>query len=164
MRILALDASTKSTGVALFDGNKLIKYDCFTATSSDLIKRIQKIISHLNTFLSENEIDKIILEEVRPETGTNLNTYRALMWLQAAINFLIHENYSTVKIEYVYPSSWRAACGIKNGRGIKREELKQADIMFVKNIYNITVNDDIADAICIGHAQVNNLSNELNWG
>ena len=164
MRILALDASTKSTGIALFEDKELIKYDYFTATSTDLIKRIQKIITNLNLFLSENKVDKIILEEVRPETGTNLNTYRALMWLQAAINFLIHENYSTVKIEYVYPSSWRAACNIKNGRGIKREELKQADIQFVYNKYNISVNDDIADAICIGHAHVHKLTDELNWG
>lgn len=164
MKVLALDASTKSTGVALFEDNKLIDYDCFTATSTDLIKRIQKIISALNTYLKDNQIDKVILEEVRPETGTNLNTYRALMWLQAAINFLLHENYPKVKIEYVYPSSWRAACGIKNGRGIRRDELKAADIKFVKDTYGLTVNDDIADAIGIGHSYVNQLKDEINWG
>lgn len=164
MKILALDASTKSTGVALFDNTKLIKYDCFTASSTDLIKRIKNIISQLNLFMVENEVDKIILEEVRPEQGTNLNTYRALMWLQAAINFMIHESFPKVKVEYVYPSSWRAACGIKTGRGVKRDELKKADIEFVKKTYNIVVNDDIADAIGIGHAEIHQLSNEMNWG
>jgi hypothetical protein len=34
---------------------------------------------------------------------------------------------------------------------------------FVKETYNITVNDDIADAIGIGHAFVNQLNNEINW-
>jgi len=164
MNILSIDASTKSTGIALFEDTKLIKYDCLTASSTDLIKRIQKIIFLLNKFLQENKVDKIILEEVFPEEKKqNLKTHKALMWLQAAINFLLHENYSHIEIEYVYPSEWRAACGIKNGRGVLRESAKELDIKFIKNTYGFSVNDDIADAIGIGHAYVNKLSNEINW-
>lgn len=164
MRILAIDASTKSSGVALFEDNHLIAYECFTASSSDLIKRIQKIIFQLDNFLQTYEVDKIILEEVRPDNNTtNLKTHKALMWLQAAINFLIHENYPNISIEYAYPSEWRAACGIKNGRGIMRASAKELDIKFVKENYHIDVNDDIADAIGIGHAFVNQLNNEINW-
>ena len=164
MRVLAIDASTKSTGVALFEDTKLIKYDCLTASSNDLIKRIQKIISQLNNFLNGEQIDKIILEEVRPEDRIqNIKTPRALMWLQAAIAFLMHETQPKAEIEYVYPSEWRAKCGIKNGRGVRREAAKEHDIKFVKDTYNITVNDDIADAIGIGHAYVYHLDNEINW-
>lgn len=163
MRILALDASTKSTGAAVFDEDMLVNYDCFTASSTDLIKRIQKIIAELNLFLINNPVDKIIMEEVRPEVGTNITTYRALMWLQAAINFLLHENFPKVKVEYVYPNEWRAACGIRTGRSVLREKLKSEDIKFVKQTYGLEVNDDIADAIGIGHAYVNQLSNEINW-
>ena len=66
-------------------------------------------------------------------------------------------------MEYVYPGTWRKDCGIRTGRGIKREALKKADIQFVKDNYNIDVNDDIADAICIGHAyQLNNQPGH-NW-
>ena len=61
-------------------------------------------------------------------------------------------------------SSWRATCGIKVGGGIKREELKTEDIKFVERNYNISVNDDIADAIGIGHAYINQSKNEINWG
>ena len=78
---------------------------------------------------------------------------KALFWLQASLAFLLHDEHSEVKIEYVYPSEWRQRCGIKTGKGIMREELKKADIAFVKETYNIdNINDDIADAICIGHA------------
>ena len=164
MKVLAIDASTKSTGVALFEDTKLIKYECLTATSTDLIKRIQKIIQQLHEFTSSETIDKIILEEVRPENGLqNIKTHRALMWLQGAIAFLFHETHPKAEIEYVYPSSWRAKCGIKNGRGVRREALKEMDIAFCKKEYLIDVNDDIADAIGIGHAYVNELSNEINW-
>ena len=164
MKTISIDASTKSTGIAYFEDTKLIAYDCFTASSNDLIKRIQKITGGINEFLNKYPADKIILEEVRPENGLqNIQTHRALMWLQAAIAFVLHENHPKTKIEYVYPSQWRAACGIKNGRGIRRDSQKAGDIKFVKETYGIDVNDDIADAIGIGHAYVNELDNEMNW-
>lgn len=165
MKIISLDASTKSTGVAIFNDTELIQYNCLEASNPDLIKRIQKIIVALDKILQQhNDVEKLILEEVRPEDNIqNLQTHRALMWLQAAINFMIHERYPKIKVEYVYPSSWRAACGIHTGRGIKRQTLKSADIKFVRDTYNIDVNDDIADAIGIGHAFVNQLNNEINW-
>lgn len=164
MKILSLDASTKSTGFAVFNETKLETYGCLTASSTDLVKRISKIITELEQVLSQNTIDKIILEEVRPEQGLqNLKTHKALMYLQAAIVFLIHERFNTIEIEYVYPNEWRKVCGIKTGSGVRRETLKPKDIQFVKDNYNITVNDDIADAIGIGHAYVNKLDNEINW-
>lgn len=164
MKVLAIDASTKSTGLALFDDTKLIKYDCLTASSNDVIKRIQKIIKELKIFLNNETIDKVILEEVRPEDRQqNIQTHRVLMWLQAAIAFLMHEIQPKATIEYVYPSEWRSKCGIKTGRGIRRDSVKESDIQFVKETYHIDVNDDIADAIGIGHAYVNQLSNEINW-
>ena len=164
MNILALDASTKSTGWAIFKEKELIKYNCIIASSSDLVKRITKMINELEIILKENKIDKIILEEVRPEQGVqNIKTHKALMYLQAAITFLIHERFSTIEIEYLYPNEWRKGCDIRTGSGIRREELKIADINFVKENYNINVNDDIADAIGIGHSYVNQLKNEINW-
>ncbi len=163
MDILAIDASTKSSGLALFEDTKLKTYTCITASSTDLIKRIQKVIKELNTFLTENKVDKIILEEVIQDSSKNIKTYKALMYLQAGITFLLHENFPHIEVEYVYPSEWRASCGIRNGRGIKRESLKEEDINFVKQNYGITVNDDVADAIGIGHAYVNKLDNKFDW-
>jgi Holliday junction resolvasome RuvABC endonuclease subunit len=164
MKVLSIDASTKSTGIAYFNGQNLEAYECFTASSTDLIKRIKKITNLLNDFMQEHEVEKIILEEVRPENGLqNIKTHRALMWLQAAIAFMVHDNYPKVEIEYVYPSEWRAACGIRTGRGVKRETLKSADIKFVEEAYGVKVNDDVADSIGIGHAYINKLNNEINW-
>lgn len=165
MKIMAIDASTKSSGIAVFNDTKLESYDCLTASSTDLIKRINKIITELERILTKEQVDKIILEEVRPEAGLqNIKTHKALMYLQAAIAFLIHERFKAIEIEYVYPNEWRKLCGIKTGAGVRRESLKQADIKFVQQNYGITVNDDISDAIGIGHAYVNKLNNEINWG
>ncbi len=159
MNILSLDLSTHSSGWAYFEDKELKKYGCINSSSTDLIKRIYKMTEEIYNILSEyNKVEKIIIEEVRPETENgirNLKTYRALMWLQASVAFLIHDKFENIKIEYVYPSSWRAILGIKNGRGIKRDSLKLEDISFIKEKYNIEVNDDIADAICIGLSQIN---------
>ena len=164
--LLSLDLSTKSSGIAIFDNDKkLIDYTCITASSTDLVKRIYKIINDLKLFCQKyDNIDTVVIEEVRPEGNQygvgNQKTHKALMYLQAALVFFMHDNYPKVKIEYLYPSEWRSRCGLHTGRGIKREELKKADIAFVKRIYNIEVNDDIADAIGIGYAY---LSPEENW-
>lgn len=171
MIILAIDASTKSTGYAIFEDEILKGYGCITASSTDVINRIHKIVLGLSEVFDNYKIDKIILEEVRPEDKNhpvqNIQTHRVLMWLQAAIAFLAHDRNSKIKIEYIYPSEWRKHCGIKTGRGIKREVLKQQDIAFVKKQYNIDVNDDIADAIGIGYGytQENKEKNraEINW-
>jgi hypothetical protein len=45
------------------------------------------------------------------------------------------------------PSAWRKTVGIKNGRGILRDEQKAQAIKAVKDWYGIDVGDDIAEAI-----------------
>ena len=56
MKIMSLDASSKSTGVAIFDDNKLIHYECITATSTDTIKRIQKMTDGINELLNKYSV------------------------------------------------------------------------------------------------------------
>lgn len=164
MKIMSLDASSKSTGLAIFDNTQLIYYTCITASSNDPIARIQTVTRGIKEVLEQHPIDKIIMEEVIPERGQRMQTYRILMWVQAAVAFLIHDIFPKVTIEYVAANSWRAACGIKTGSGIKRDVLKEKDMQFVKDQYNLTVNDDIADAIGIGHAFTHQLKTEINWG
>ena len=167
MNLLSLDLSTKSSGWALFEDGELMDHGCITSSSTDLIKRIHIMTDAIDKIMSENKVDKIVVEEVRPEGGYgvgNTQTHRALMWLQASIAFLVHDKYNKTVIDYIYPSSWRAAIGIKTGRGVKRASLKEADIAFVEDTFGITVNDDEADAICIGYAHNKPADNEINWG
>ena len=165
--ILSLDLSTKSSGWAIFNDEELVEHGCITSASTDMIKRIHIMIDGIR-FLLDNylDIDTIIVEEVRPEGGYgvgNQKTHKALMYLQAALEFLIHDDYNKrVKIDYIYPSSWRAAIGIKTGRGVKRTSLKEQDIEFVKETFGIEVNDDEADAICIGFAHNKKIETEIN--
>ena len=54
--------------------------------------------------LNKYAIDKVYVEEVRPQGGFgagNIQTHRALMWLQAAIAFMLHDFNKKIVLEYV---------------------------------------------------------------
>ena len=154
MNILSIDPSTKSTGVAIFEDGQLKYYKCITASSSNLFTRIEKMQTELDKILKENKIDKVYMEDVLPEDVKNKRKiFKALMYLQGAICKTL-DKYD-LDPEFLFPSEWRAQCGIKTGRGVLRESLKPKDIAFIKEKYNIDVNDDIADAICIGYVGSN---------
>ena len=165
MKILSLDLSTKSSGWAIFNDGLLIDYGCITSSSTDLLKRINIMTDGIKDILQKHpDINKVYAEEVRPENGLqNLKTHRALMWLQGVIALTLYNYNKKLEMELIYPSSWRSVIGIKTGRGIKRTSLKEKDIQFVKENYNLDVNDDIADAICIGYSCTHDEEIEINW-
>lgn len=152
--LLAVDASTKSTGIAIFGEDKtLLGSSVITASSSDLINRIHKIVDKIDQLIGELNITNITMEEVLPDHQKNVKTFKALMYLQATIVIMCHDKYPQVKVDLVYPGSWRSVCGIKTGRGVVRETLKKADIDFANQTYGLNlISDDEADAVCIGHA------------
>ena len=62
MNILSLDASTKSTGYAIYKHNKLVLYDCITSTSNDLFDRIKVMVKEIDKILSSNlDLDYVVL-------------------------------------------------------------------------------------------------------
>ncbi len=161
MKILALDLSTKSTGYAIGEEEKLLLHGCFSANDKNTYKRIIKMRDLIAKIIKENQISKIIIEEVRPEYNSHTN--KILMYLQAAVALAAYEINSKIEIQFFGASEWRAKLKIKQGRGIKRDQLKPRDIQYVEQKYNIKVNDDEADAICILDAYWINENNQINW-
>lgn len=167
MNLLALDCSTKATGLAIFKNQELLGSSCITASSTDLYKRIHKMVDTIDEIVEQLSIDEIVMEEVIPDHAKNTQTFKALIYLQAAILIMIHDKHPRVQVTLAYPGSWRKACHIKTGRGTKRETLKEQDIIFANSTYNLSLtSDDIADAICIGHAHLHPataINDDLNW-
>ena len=154
MITLAIDASTKSTGWSIFDGQDLKDYGCITASSNNLFHRIHKMVDELKKIIEQHSVKEIAIEDVIPDdVHHNQNVYKALTYLQGYLLELFDEM-SIKKITFYVSSEWRKKCAIHTGRGIKRESLKPLDIAFVKNQYGLDVNDDVADAICIGFAHL----------
>lgn len=156
MNILSIDASSKSSGIAIYKHNKLTNYTCITSSSNDLFTRIKVMVEGIKQILSEDpDFDYVILQQVRQQGFINIKTYKALMYLQGCINMMIHQNFKHIQVDFLYPSTWRKVCQIKQGRGIQRKQQKQLDIQWVKQNFNIDVNDDIADAIGLGYGYIN---------
>lgn len=156
MNLIAIDASTKSSGIAIYKHNKLQQTECIKATSSDLFNRIKKMVIQIDKLLVQNpDLEYLILEQVRQDGFKNIKTYKALMYLQGCIMLLVHQKHKHIEVQFLYPSEWRKVCQIKQGRGVQRTSQKQNDIQWVKENFNLQVNDDIADAIGIGYAYIN---------
>ena len=159
MITIAIDASTKSTGIAIFKDAELVEYKNITDNNKSVLKRIKYMTDSIEEVYKEYKLEKvqIVMEQVIPDNlndakwTRNQNTFKALFYLQAAI-VLMFDHYD-LEVELVGASTWRKWCGIKQG-GANRETLKFRDIEFVKKNYNIDANDDVADAICIGHGKI----------
>lgn len=164
MITIAIDASTKSTGVAVFKDKQLTHRHNIQDNGKNVLKRIKTMTDCIEEiYISEKDLNEghqiqVIMEQTIPD---NLNeakwthnqaTFKALFYLQAAI-VLMFDNYG-IDVEFIGASSWRKQCGIKQG-GATRDVLKARDIEFVKEKFGFSVNDDVADAICIGWAKVN---------
>ena len=153
MKTLAIDASTKSTGIAVFQDLKLIYFQCITASEGDQLKRIKKMVKRIQELYQWYKPTDIVMEQVLPQdVKHNQTVYKALIYLQAAVVLQLHQFGATVDLYSA--SHWRSLCGIRLGKGMKREQLKEASQKIVKNVFDIDVNDDISDAICLGIAYV----------
>jgi Holliday junction resolvasome RuvABC endonuclease subunit len=151
MVTMAIDASSKSTGIAIFKDKDLIHYECITAGSTNPYKRIKKMVQEISNLYQKYQVTNVIMEDVIPEdVRHNQAVFKVLHYLQALTVLMLH-GYNQ-KVDFYVSSEWRKKCGIKTGRGITRDMVKAADIKFVKDNYNIDANDDICDAICIGYA------------
>lgn len=165
MKILFLDLSTHSTGWAVAnESGELIDYGCIQSDDTDLLKRIEIMRQGIQKVgIAHPTIKKVVLEEVRADYK-NAVTYKALNWCQGIVLHSLWRQITSLEYEFIQPSSWRSKIGIHTGRGIKRSELKKADIAYVEEKYGIKVNDDIADAIGIKDSYyVKNNKNGCAW-
>ena len=153
MIVLAIDASTKSTGIAVFNNKDLVYYNCINSNNSNTFSRIKYMMQQIQQIYLKYNPTQIVMQDVLPQdVKHNQNVYKALIYLQAAIVLKMNEYHQDV--ELVTASHWRNMCKIKTGKGIKRQQLKKESKELIKNIFNIQVNDDISDAICLGMAYV----------
>ncbi len=162
--ILALDASTKRTGYAYFK-NGQIQFGAIASSSGYPEKRIGIMRDEILEIIKRENIDTIIMEEVRPDIEqdneyrpVNLHTNKLLTWLQGCIVIAVFEYNKDIKIDFIGASSWRSQLGIQK-YGVTRQGYKPLDIAYANKTYGLNLTaeqDDEADAICILTAYTKN--------
>ena len=142
MKVLGLDLSTVSTGYCVIDNNKILTYGVIRPPSNkDFIDRIIFIEKEIKELIKAKSIEYVCIEEL--SSMRSASTTKKLAALQGHIEIQLRKK--DMLVVTARPSEWR-----KNKiKGRKREELKNNAIKYVKDKYDLIVNDDEADAICI---------------
>lgn len=155
-KIIALDQSLSSTGWAVFENNKLIAADTFTISkTAPMDGRLLEIYKNLTDLYHEYEFSKVFFEDIQLQAGNAL-TYKHLAYAQAAV--IMWCGHMNMDWSMSAPSHWRKVLGGEFGR--KRAEQKRHAIDLVEKWYNINVPSDMADAICIGRAAIQETKKE----
>lgn len=172
-RVLALDQATHLSGWAVFDGKDLTKYGLYETTLSQTEGRINEVKNWLINMAQNWKPDFICLEDIqlqqhkekkedKAEMVTGVTTYKILAQLQGVLIDAIYELKIPFKI--VSPSTWRSFCDVK---GRTKADKKRSAQLLVKNWYDISIGNDEADAICIGHYGANcavKKTEVVDWG
>ena len=69
MITIAIDGSTKNSGIAIFKEDELIRYECISQSSKDVLKRIKNMTDSIEKIYKEykdNDI-QIIMEQIIPD-------------------------------------------------------------------------------------------------
>lgn len=151
-RVLAIDQASYNTGWSVYDEGELVGYGIFTTRKNESLLRIVDVCDWLNSMIDGWEPDLVGIEDIqynpRGEFGGgvgNHNTFKLLGQLMGAIMLTVAR--MKVDVKPVNNKVWKAHCKIK---GATRAQQKKNAQGKVKEWHDVTVEEDVSDAICIG--------------
>jgi Holliday junction resolvasome RuvABC endonuclease subunit len=169
--LLSLDTSSTKTGWAIFKNgiykeSGVLDWSHVKETEDRLLLMYIDIIQHIDKY----EPDILVIEKDVVGSGKkqNMSTINTLVKLIGGVwayciqlNIDTPMNFQTGEFIIFYkeytPSEWRNLVGIT---ARKREDCKTASIKRIKDVYNLNVDDNEADAINIGDAYINEWGGE----
>lgn len=148
IKILAFDQALIKTGVCTIDGDTVYHSLIDLSKTKDISERSTMMRQMIQSRIKNNFPDLVAIEDVALQSSAK--TVIQLAQLQGAIIGAC--DIFGVPYEIIKPSEWRKILGFKQGRQIKRPELKQQAINYVAEHYKEEVSSDEADAMCIATA------------
>ena len=162
MIVMGIDASTTSTGWAIFEDNKLITYGVIKTKGEDWRDRLIHQGPKLTEIIKKYNPERVIMEDV-PLKSANSKVLVILGAVQGFVYGIISA--FEIPVQFVLPSEWRSPLGLYDGtrEGTKRKELKKKSIEKANQLFNLQLNwvspssskndDDISDAILLTYSQ-----------
>lgn len=160
MRVLSMDQSTRVSGYSFFEDNKYVCSGIVDMSKSQLgtHERSFEMAKSLWKIIKKYNPDYLIIEDTQQQN--NVKTVITLARLQGMI--IGYAEAHGVKVHILLPSQWRAVLKYSQGSKVKRQELKQQSIDYVKNTYGLDLPEDECEAICEGVA-AHKIFDELLW-
>lgn len=150
-RLIVIDGSTQKTGIAYFHNGKYKTHHLLDYSKDKNIgSRFNDMPHAIWNFLDTYKPNILYIEETY--AAVNPQTTKVLTKLQGVVYAwcMNHDcEFNTIR-----PSQWRKYLKFIQGKGVKREQLKEQSIKYVLDNYGFNVGDDEADAICIGEAVI----------
>lgn len=122
MTILALDQSSRVSGYAIFQDDKLLNFGKFSFDNPDMGIRLTQIRNQVQSLIDQYHPDHVIFEDIQQQNNVvnNVQTFKILAEVYGVITQLLsslHISYSTV-----LAIQWKSTLGIK---GRTRQEQKK---------------------------------------
>lgn len=149
MKLLAFDQSSKKTGWCCIEDGKYVQSGIIDKhTISDIDTRIGEMGIAICQQIKEINPDVVVIEDVQSQ-----GSIATVVYLARLQGFILGWCYvKHIRIEIVRPTEWRKVLGFAQGPKVKRQELKEQSLNYVKSIHNTTLSEDEAEAVCIGDA------------
>ena len=151
IKLITIDGSTQKSGVAYFCNGKYKAHHLLDySKDKNIDSRFNKMSNGIWSLLDIYKPNIIYMEETY--TARNPQTTKVLTRLQGVVYAwcMTHEcEFNTIR-----PTQWRKCLNFSQGKNVKRDMLKEQSIQYVLDNFELTVNDDEADAICIADAVV----------
>ena len=152
-RVFGLDQSTKNTGWSIYDDKMLTKYGLFETTYESETDRIHAVKMWFVNMILNWKPDYIGIEDIQLQKGKteggegimNTLTFKVLAKLQGVLIETALE--MGVPLVVISSNTWRKHIGVK---GKSRADRKRSAQLIIKELYDISVSDDIAEGILIG--------------
>lgn len=146
VKVIGFDQASKVTGYGVFEDGKLTKHGMITVTG-DTDTRMHKMFRDILKVIAEENADVVCIEGTHFQN--NQNAFKLLAQLQGMITGVC--DLFGITLRDYPPALWRSKAGIKEGRGVKREELKQLAVEYVKDQFGVECSNDEAEAIVISY-------------
>lgn len=153
-RIMSIDQSSRVTGWAIYDNERLTEWGHFSIPANKTIgQRLKSFHQHLIELLDFYNVEQLYFEGIQLQNG-NAETYKKLAMIQGMVFFTC--DIKQVPCTELMPSHWRKIIGEKHNWkfGRSRAEQKQKAAEFVKKQFNVCPTEDECDAICLGLAGI----------
>ena len=150
MRVLSMDQSTRCSGYAYFEDEKYIESGVIDMNKSklDTPERSFEMAKALWKIIKKYNPEHLVIEDTQQQN--NIKTVITLARLQGMV--IGYAEAHKVNVYILLPSQWRAALSYLQGPKIKRAELKQQSIDYVKNNLGLDLQEDEAEAVSEGIA------------
>lgn len=150
MKVMSFDQSTRVSGWSLFENGEYVCSGTIDMNKSklDTDKRSFEMARRLWKILKEHKPDHLILENVQQQSG--VSTVIILARLQGMI--IGYAEAHKIKTHILLPTQWRASLNYRQGPKVKRIELKQQSIDYVKEKYGLKLSEDECESLCINDA------------